>query len=216
MKKLIVILACVFLIDAQVAQSTSPGDRYLEAMQKCITQLYHASDISDLQNTVNTLERIASAETGKWEPHYYTAFGYLMMAAREKDAKKKDAFLDQAATAVAKANELLPNDSEIISLEGFVYMLRLTVDPASRGQELAPRAMEAFGKARHLNPENPRAIALSAQMQFGSATFFGNSTAEACALARTSITKFDVEKPKTQLAPTWGKAMAESLLAQCQ
>ena len=216
MKKLNVVTTFIVLLAILSADASSPGDQYLEAMQKCITEIYHASDISSLQHTVNTLERIASAETGKWEPHYYTAFGYLMMATREKEATKKDVFLDQAMTAVKKAKQLVPHESEVIALERFVHMLRVTVDPAARGQEFAPRAMEAFGKAIHLNAENPRALALSAQMQFGSARFFGTSTAEACALVQSSLAKFEAEKPKSQLAPTWGKTMAESLLEQCK
>ena len=189
---------------------------YLEAMRKSIDAIYHASEIPQLQQAVNTLERIGAAESSKWEPQYYVAFGYLMLVTHEKDAAKKDAYLDHAMSAIEKAKALVPHESEIIALEGFVYMLRVTVDPAARGPEFAPKALQTFSKAASLNPENPRALALMARMQYGSAQFFGTSTSEACALAEKSLEKFEAFKPESPLTPAWGKKMAEDLRQQCR
>ena len=191
-------------------------DPYYEAMKTNIAAVYNAPDIGALQRAVNVFEKIGAAEPAKWEPQYYAAFGYVMMATRETDMKKKDAYLDGAMRAVEKAKAVVPAESEIMALEAFIYMMRITVDPASRGAELAPVAMQAFRKATALNPENPRALALMARMQYGSAQFFGASTAEACALVEKALTKFENYEPENPLAPTWGKPMAESLKQQCQ
>jgi hypothetical protein len=193
-----------------------PLEQYPEAMQKSISAVYHASDLAGLREAVNGLERIANAEKNKWEPHYYIAFGYLMMANLEHDAVKKDVFLDRAMIAVEKAKTLAGQESEIIALEGFVYMMRVTVDPAARGAEFAPMAMKAFAKATAINPENPRALGLMAQMQYGSAQFFKAPTTEACALAEQALKKFDSYKPGNPLAPLWGKTMVETLREKCR
>ena len=74
-----------------IVHSLSANDeRYLEAMRKNIQTVYTAQSVSELQNSVNMLERIGSAEKTKWEPYYYAAFGYIMMANREQDGGKKD------------------------------------------------------------------------------------------------------------------------------
>ncbi|MBL7857048.1 MAG: hypothetical protein JNM57_05110 [Cyclobacteriaceae bacterium] len=190
-------------------------DKYLEAMQKNIQSVYTAKTIEELQGAVNSFERIASAEKTKWEPYYYASFGYIMMANREKDGAKKDQYLDQALTAVNKAKEMVPGESEVITLEGFVHMIRVTVDPASRGPQFAGLAMQTFGKAVALNPENPRALSLMAQMQYGTAKFFGSSTAEACGTLMKSLEKFDTYKSDNALAPQWGREVAESMKSQC-
>lgn len=216
MKTLNIITTCFVLLFMNPVSAGTPGDKFREAMQKCISELYNASSIGDLQHTVNALQRIGAAEVKQWEPQYYIAFGYLMMANRETDGSKKDHCLDKAMAAVKKAKGILPADSEIIALEGFVYMLRVTVDPTSRGHALAPTASKTFAKAIELNPHNPRALALSAQMQFGTARFFGTSTAEACALVQKSLEEFNTDRSENDLAPTWGKPMAESLRQQCQ
>jgi len=199
-----------------VSKSTFAGDKYTETMQKNIETVYNAQSITDLQNAVNTFERIGEAEKTKWEPFYYASFGYVMMANREKDAAIKDTYLDQALKSIEKAKVIQPNDSEIIALEGFVHMIRVTVDPAARGQQYSSMAFQSFGKAVTMNPDNPRALSLLAQMQYGTAQFFGSSTAEACGTLSKALEKFDTFKSDNVLAPRWGRGMAEGLKEKCQ
>jgi hypothetical protein len=212
---IIPILIAVFLI-AIVKFGFANDNKYAETMQKNINTVYTAQTIEELQAVTNTFERIASAEKTKWEPYYYASFGYVMMATREKDGAKKDAYLDLAFTAVNKAKEIAPNESEVIALEGFNYMIRLTVDPGSRGPLYSGLSMASFGKAMALNPENPRALVFMAQMQYGTAQFFGSSTEEACATLAKSLEKFSTFKSDNPLAPVWGKAVAEGMKGQCK
>lgn len=205
-----------FLLLGVITMSFVNGDKYTDAMQKYVQMVYTAQTIADLQNAVNGFERIAETEKGKWEPYYYASFGYIMMANREQDGAKKDGYLDQAAIAIEKSKALARNESEIIALEGFVHMIRITVDPASRGQQYSPLAYQAFNKAVALNGENPRALSLLAQMQFGTAQFFNSSTVEACATVTKSIEKFNTYKSENPLAPQWGKSMAERLKEKCK
>lgn len=200
-----------------IATSLFANDaRYLEVMSKNIESLYTAKTIEELQASVNTIERIASSERTKWEPHYYVSFGYVMMANREADPVKKDAFLDLAMAALGSAKRLNESESEILALEGFVYMIRVTVDPASRGQQYSGLSFQSFEKALALNPENPRAMGLLAQMKYGTAQFFKASTEEACLTAGTALKKFDTYKSENPLAPRWGRKMVEGLLTYCK
>lgn len=207
-------ITLIFLIVITSAAFAN-DEKYFEQMGKQIQLVYQAQTIEELQEAVNALERIASVEKSKWEPHYYSAFGYLMMATREKEGSKKDQYLDQALAAVEKGKTVVPQESELIALEGFVHMIRVTVDPASRGAQYSGLAMQTFGKAMSLNPSNPRALALTAQMQFGTAQFFGSSTAEACGIARKAQDQFITYKSDNPLAPVWGKEMNEELLKSC-
>lgn len=211
MKKSILIYAALM-----ISTMVNASDKYIETMQKNIEVVYTAQSIPDIQNAVNAFERIGEAEKTKWEPFYYASFGYVMMANLEKDASAKDTFLDLALKSIEKAKAIQPNESEIIALEGFVHMIRVTVDPASRGQQYSGMAFQSFGKAVAMNPENPRALSLLAQMQYGTAQFFGAATTEACGTLTKAIEKFDTFKSDNVLAPTWGKGMAEGLKNKCQ
>jgi tetratricopeptide (TPR) repeat protein len=198
----------------QVAMAND--NRYLEAMKKNLAALQQAKTTEELQQVINGFERIAQAEKNRWEPQYYIAFTYVMMANREKETAKKDAYLDQAEQALVKLRSVDHDASEGTALEGFIYTIRVSVDPGSRGPQLAPKAMQLLEKAVALNPENPRALGLLAQMQFGTAQFFGSSTDEACQKARAALEKFESSATENPIAPQWGKPMVEGLLKQCK
>lgn len=204
MKTLILLLTFMFV------------DKYTEQMTKNIEAVYKAATVEDLQKAVNGFERIGGAEKTKWEPHYYAAFGYVMMTTREQDAVKKESYLELAKKALEKASAIKPDDSEIVALEGFVHMMWTSVDPATRGQQGSMLAMQTFGKAIGLNPQNPRALALMAQMQFGTAQFFKQAPTEACETARKALNLFEASKPTDPIAPAWGKGMTEGLVKGCQ
>jgi hypothetical protein len=210
----LLVLAVVLLL--VTAGSLNADDtRYIEAMQKNIQAVYKAKSVTDLQGSVNSLDRIAAAEKVKWEPYYYVSFAYILMSNFEQDAAKKDLYLDQANASIEKAVSINDNESEIIALVGFIHMMRVAVDPASRGAQYSGMAMQAFGKATSLNPENPRALALMAQMQYGTAKFFGSPATEACATLDAALQKFDSYKSDNPLAPQWGREMALGLKKEC-
>lgn len=189
--------------------------RYLEAMQKNIQSVYTAKSVTELQGVVNALERIAAAEKVKWEPYYYTSFAYIRMSNIEQESAKKDMYLDQANTSIEKAAAINANESEIVALVGFIHMMRVAIDPATRGAQYSSMAMQAFGKATALNPENPRALALLAQMQYGTAKFFGSPVTEACGTLAAALQKFDTYRSDNPLAPQWGREMALGMKKEC-
>lgn len=215
MKTLNIIPILVALLALLLSMAANANDKYTELMQKNIQAVYAAKTVDEIQSSVNTFERIGEAEKTQWEPYYYAAYGQLMIALRQSDPGKKDGYLDQALKSIEKAKVINSAESEIIALEGFVHMIRVTVDPASRGQQYSGMAMQVFGQALSINPENPRALALLAQMQYGTAQFFGSSTAEACDTLNKALEKFASYKSENPLAPVWGKPMAEGLKAKC-
>lgn len=197
-------------------QSTANDEKYISQMTKNIDALYKAKTVEEFQTAINSVERIAHAEKTKWEPFYYASFGYILMATRETDGGKKDAVLDLARQSLDRAIALKSDDSELVALEGFIHMIRLTVDPATRGPQYSMLAMQAFSKAVTLNPNNPRALSLLAQMQFGTAQFFKQAPTEACATAQKAASLFDAAGvSENVLAPSWGKEMNQGLLSGC-
>lgn len=190
--------------------------KYVEVMKKNIKLIYEARETPKIQEVVNSFIRIAGVEKEKWEPLYYIAYGNIMMANVETDGAKKDAFLDVALEYVSKAKELRPNESELFTLEGFIFMMRVTVDPQSRGAVHAPVAMKAYGKALELNPSNPRALALMAQMEFGTARFFNSPIDSACATNAKAVRAFKDARPENELSPVWGSKIPEALVGQCK
>jgi hypothetical protein len=212
MKTLLVfLLMSVTLVNSTLAN----GEKYVQAMQKSIQSLYDAETTADIQQAVNAIERIGSAEKKQWAPYYYAAFGYVRLAFKETDGAKKDALLDLAKANQEQADALKKDDSEIIAMAGFIMMIRITVDPATRGPQYAGLVMQTYQTALALNPNNPRALCLLANMQLGTAQFFHQPATEACGNAAKALTLFESDKAEDLLAPKWGKKMTAEVLVGC-
>ncbi|MGW8122828.1 hypothetical protein ACV07N_09210 [Roseivirga echinicomitans] len=212
MKKLTILLA-IFI--SSFTLNAQNQDAYINAMVKGLQSMGAERNLENLQSAAGQFERIAANVNGQWHPHYYAALNYINASFLTEGVKAKDQLLDKAKPFVEKAMELAPNNSEVVALDGFYLMAQLAADPNSRGQSLSGLASQTFGHAMQLDAKNPRAMALMAQMQYGTAQFFGSSTAGACGLAEKSIPLFNAEEKGKSFEPTWGIEVAEQLMAGC-
>ncbi len=185
-------------------------------MLKHIEGLNKAESPQDFQMLTNAFDRIAKAEKDKWEPYYYGAYSTLLWSYRISEVSEKDKLIDQALEKINTAAELAPQESEIVALEGLAHMTRVTIAPASRGAQYSGLALQTYGKAMAMNPNNPRAMLLMGQMQYGTAQFFGSDTSEACGLIEKAINAFETYRNNNPLAPAWGDNLSKAALGRCQ
>ncbi|MGB3848485.1 MAG: hypothetical protein WA958_00845 [Tunicatimonas sp.] len=212
MKSLSLITALVFVFN--LASAGAPS--YQQAMEESIASLNQASDSKQLLAVANRFERIARAEKDEWLPWYYAAYATLNRAIGSDGASEKDQLLDQAQQYLDEATAVEENESELVALQGYVHTIRVTVDPANRGPQLAPLATQTLGKAVQMNPDNPRALFLLGQMQYGTAQFFGADTAEACHLIQQAVAKYESVTSEVALMPNWGEKSAQRMSEQCK
>ncbi|NIJ55739.1 hypothetical protein [Dyadobacter arcticus] len=217
MKKLTIILALLFLNVCFAIAQDSP---YQKAMKKEIAKVIEADSLPELQQSANAFARISELNLKEWQPLYYNALAYTYQGLNATlTSDKKDEALDAADALVKKADALSPNNVEIVTLQGFVIMAKLSADPASRGQSLSGQVMQTFGRALSIDNKNPRALILMAQMEAGMAKFFGTGPEKACGLAKQSADIFvaqDEEALKAAILPTWGKSLAEQMVKNCK
>lgn len=188
--------------------------QFEKAMGKNIPAMFQAADAASLQNAINQLNRIGEAEKNRWEPHYYVAFGYIRMMDMAEGAEQKDGFLDQALASIEKAEAVDSDNSELVALRGYVHMMRVTIDPASRGMQFSGMAFNDFNKALKLNPENPRAHYLLGRMQYGTAQFMGGGDGGACESFQNAKRLFDAKGDEQTIAPSWGAKTNEEVIGQ--
>lgn len=202
------IFSFVFFI---ISQHLLANNDYEQAMKKGIEDLQNANSPEAMNQAANYFERIASVETEQWLPHYYAAYTRITLGAMEQS----DEQLDLAQTHLDQLSDKAKDESEVVALQGYLHMIRVALDPGNRGPQLAPQTMETLSKAVQLNPENPRALMLLAQMQYGTAQFFKSNTGEACQLVAKSLILFEQEKSASALSPVWGKEIAQSIQQAC-
>lgn len=205
----------ILVLGVLCATLSMANGQFEKAMGKNIPAMFKAESAEDLQAVINQLNRIGEAEGDRWEPYYYVAFGYLRMSEMYETAEDKDKYLDLAMEAVKKGEEIKPNDSELEAMKGYVNMIKLTVDPATRGMTYSGLAFASFQKAIALNPNNPRAHFLLGRMQYGTAQFMGSGTEEACGSLFKALVMFEQqEKSDDPVAPSWGKSSTEEAIKQ--
>ena len=212
MKKLTIFIA---LIIASFATQAQDQAAYMQAMVKGLQSMGAERNIENLQASASQFERIAANVNDQWHPQYYAALNYINASMLAEGIKGKDQLLDKARPFIDAALKMQPNNSEVVALDGFYLMAKLAADPNSRGQALSGMASQTFGMAMKLDPKNPRAMALMAQMQYGTAQFFGSSTAGACGMVEKSISLFEAEEKGKSFEPTWGIEIAQGLMSQC-
>lgn len=207
MKSLILNLALGLIF----SQHLLADNDYEQAMKKGIENLHNAQSPEAMQQVAHYFERIAAAEIEQWLPYYYAAYTRITLGVMEQS----DTQLDQAQGHLDQIADQQGDASEVSALQGYLYMIRVSLDPANRGPHLAPQATETLSKAVQMNPENPRAVMLLAQMQYGTAQFFKSDLSEACQSVEKALLLFDQEKPASALAPAWGKEIAQAIHQEC-
>lgn len=212
MKKIVLLIA---LLVAGFALHGQGEEAYIKAMSKGLEQMSSAGTLEERQAAASQFERISAKVDSEWLPNYYAALTYINMSYNAGDITTKDKYTSKAQEFVDKAIAIAPNNAEVVALQGFNYMTQLAADPNSRGQMLSGKAMQQFSMAVKMDPNNPRAQMLLAQMQIGMAQFFGSPIDKPCAMAKQTIPTFEAQSAKQTIEPTWGKEMAEGIVKQC-
>ena len=212
MKK--IILSSVIILATLIGYA---GDEdYMKTMEKNLKELKKAKKTSDYQALAITFENIAANEGDKWIPYYYAAYCNLQTVFSEGSEVNIDMVLDKADKYLAKARELSPENDEVEVLQGWIYQGRIMADPMGRGQQYSQKAAESFGKAKNINPDNPRIYFLTGQNVLHTPEAFGGGKDAACPYFVKAAEKYVSFKPETPISPNWGMEYNQKLANDCK
>ncbi|WP_343707982.1 hypothetical protein [Flavobacterium sp.] len=161
-------------------------------------------------------ERIAAAEKNSYLPNYYVALINATAVFTEKDKTKIDLLLTKAQDALDI--ELIKDqaNSELYVMQALIYTGYVVADPMTNGMKYSSKVMEAYAKAKALDPNNPRAVFGEADYQLGGAKWTGVDTKPLCAQVDKSIELFNTFKPATPYSPKWGLDRALEIQKTCK
>ncbi len=188
---------------------------YQQAMGQALGQFAQAKSAEDLHAAANSFERISTQAEKEYLPHYYAALVLINSSFTMKDVAARDEVIDRALKHVKSAESMSPGNDEVEVLNGYGLMAKMVVDPQNRAPQYSPIIMQSFGKAMGINPENPRALAMMARQEMGTAQYFGSDISKACGLAQKSIPLFEMETEQG-FEPRWGKDLAQDILSSCK
>lgn len=208
MKNLIFMMLCFI-----ATSGFSQNQKFVKAIQNGKNLIGKADTITSLIAAANYFERIAQNEKTEWLPNYYQGQA-LTFAAMRMENEERETYLLKALECIQTAEQLGRN-AELVAMEGFIQMMRLTVDPATRGRTLSPTIFALFQEALRIDANNPRALLFMGQMEFGTAQFFGSDTQKACEYIQKAMGQFDTKSTDDTIFPNWGRETAQSMIEKC-
>jgi len=225
MKKSFFTLALAALSLAAAAQTTpapaaTPAAAavpagYADLLGATIKEVMSTGDAATLKALAAKLERAATVAPADWLPRYYQAYALLINVFQSKeDGDAKDATLDQAEAALAKARQLKGDESELLTLQAYIYQARLGVSPMLRSMKYSRMVTETVAQAKALNPVNPRPYLVGANNVNFTPSVFGGGAEPARPLYLEAQAKFAAYKPANALVPNWGESQLRGRLKQ--
>lgn len=212
MKKIFIAVLSIVVSTQGFAQS----EKFTKAMTAAIAQWDSAKTADDMQSISATFERIAEAEKTQWLPYYYASLGQVLYAFMKNDMSNNDAYAGKAEALLTKADGLQPDNSEISCVKSMIATLRMLVNPQARWQQYGATIQTELENAKKQDPANPRPYYLQGQNLRNTPEQFGGGCNSAKPLLEEAVKKFEAFKPASAIAPSWGKAQAEKVLATCK
>ncbi len=109
----------------------------------------------DILNNVAKLKRIEAMQPDSIQPKYQLALQSLSFAITYTHALQTENMIAEAEQAITKMEQMKHADqSDVCTLRGFLYMVRIVQNPAQNGQRYYLDVMQNYEKALKLNPDN--------------------------------------------------------------
>lgn len=119
-------------------------------------------------NCIAELKRIDAMFPDEDTPKFYIALQSLNYAVMNPHNDRTEALVAEAEETINQMQDLKEvNESNLFTLKGFLYMVRIVQDPAQNGRKYYLDVMENYEKALKLNPDNELAKQLQQKFQEG-------------------------------------------------
>lgn len=198
---------------------TAQAQDYKPMLEKTFLAFDTTMNLATKVEQSNKLSLIAKKWDNEWVTHYYLAFSKAQLSYMEKDAAKRDAYLDEAEKEKEDAVTLLKKDNdETMVLAAMIANGRMAVDPMNRWQKYGQIFSEDLEQAKEMNPDNPRMYYLQAVSKFFTPKQFGGGKKSALPYFEKANTLFEKEAAmnKDISQPHWGKEKNDYFLSQCK
>lgn len=200
-----------------LATVTTQAQDFKPVLEKTFTAFDTTWNPASQMEQSNKLALIAKKWDNEWITHYYLAYSKVVLSYQEKDANKKDAYLDEAEKELDDVVSMLKKDNdETYVLAAMIANARLGVDPMARWQKYGPIFKEKLEAAKDINPDNPRMYYLQGTSKFFTPKAFGGGKKAAQPYFEKAQGLFAKETGKDITMPHWGNANNEYFLKQCK
>ena len=118
-------------------------------------------------NSIAELKRVDAMFPDSIQPKYQMALQSLNFSVMNPHAEQTENLLADAEQTINQLEQKDANQSDICTLRGFLYMVRIVQDPAQNGQRYYMNVMQNYEKALKINPDNQLAKQLQQKFMEG-------------------------------------------------
>jgi hypothetical protein len=153
-----VLFIAIIVMASLSIQAQETGQKGQSTMQALIGQSLskvHESAPETFLNCIAEMKRIDAMFPDSIQPKHTMALQSLYFAVMNPHAEQTENLLAETEQTISLMEKMKGADpSDICTLRGFLYMVRIVQDPAKNGQRYYLDVMQYYEKALKLNPEN--------------------------------------------------------------
>jgi len=200
-----------------IKSSSDSTDQFKVDLKASVDDFDSAKNMSEWVSATNHLGLIAKKYPEQWAANYYACYSLTVLSYIEKDAKKKDAYLDDAEVYLNIAfSDYKSENDELYVLKAMFANARLAVQPAARYKKYGDLFNENIEKAKSLQPDNPRIYYLKGNSLYYTPKMFGGGAKNALPLFEKAESLYENESNDDIYKPYWGEKQNEDMVLKCK
>ncbi len=212
MKKSMILLSLLLVTLTGFSQPR----KYNKSMEKALASLNEASTPEALAASATSFEEIASLYPDMWMPPYYAAYCLISASFQTAEYSSKMEFLNQAKKDLESAKSLKPEESETEALDAYHALGMMAADPQSNGPIYLEDFNICIGKAKQLNPDNPRPYYMDGLLKANLPDYMGGGPVAARQEHQTAAKKYAEFRNDDPCWPRWGESQNQDALEGLQ
>jgi len=207
MKNLVVLFVLLLQLSLQ-AQSSNQN----KVLESAVMQFNQANNPNSYKQLFLQFEQLYSVDKTNWLIPYYAGMTKSIMCLLKMG--DRDALANDALLWVARAKAIEVND-EIYCAESLAYTAKMSVNPALRWFTYEGKIKNTLSLAKKLNPSNPRAYILEANIQQKLPFIFGGGCKSAKPLIQKAELFISNQNRANSIEPSWGIQSLVKLKKAC-
>ena len=184
----------------------------IKALESAVIQFNQTNNPSSYTQLYLQFEQLYSVDKTNWLIPYYAGMTKSLMCLLKMG--DRDALANDALIWLARAKSIVVND-EIYCAESLAYTAKMSVNPALRWFTYEGKIKNSLSLAKKLNPNNPRAYILEANIQQKLPFIFGGGCKSAKPLIQKAELFFSNQNKANSIEPSWGIQSLVKLKKAC-
>ena len=183
-----------------------------KTLETAVMQFNQANKNLNYQELYQQFEQLYAVNKTNWLIPYYAGMTRSIMCLLKMG--DKDALANDALLWVGRAKSIMAND-EVYCAESLAYTAKMSVNPLLRWLTYEGKIKKALNLAKKLNPNNPRAYVLEANIQQKIPYIFGGGCKSVKPLIQKAEFCFNAQTKSNSLDPSWGFQSLVQLKKAC-